>query len=185
MPADYAGTEETHIHAFVSGEAGVSVPIVLDTMIMGLYTANPDAAGRPQFIAEQPLRIAGAEAGQRKQLYVYPEADQAYSLRFKYYLLPNYLTGQDQNVYGGAQYGHLYLAAARATYEQEILDKSDGPQEVTFGKLLVQCVLMDARNKAKTIGYNGDRSDGGYDGLRRFTQDPLVTFAGTDPTATT
>jgi hypothetical protein len=119
----------------------------------------PTTTGRPQLCCVEPALRPTAGQGQRFQLRLWPTADAAYTLKFQYYLNPEYLSGAFPYLYGGAQHAETFLAAAKATAELDLDDIADGPQQAEFLRLLEVSKDIDRRNKPQVFGYNRDLSD--------------------------
>ncbi len=143
------------------------------------YATNPTTTGRPVHCCEEPLKGTSSQAGQRFQLRIWPIADQAYTLKFQYKVLPDYLSGAFPYVYGGASHAETFLAACKAVAERDLDDIHDGPQELMFQRLLESSKDEDRSRKPQVYGYNGDRSDRREGYYRRDQHgDVLVTYKG-------
>ncbi len=118
----------------------------------------PTTTGRPVMACLDPLKGTTPTAGQRFQLRFWPIADQSYPLRFRYYLLPDYLSGAFPYVYGGAEHAETVLSAARSVAEK-IIDNAATVEEFEFEKLLAVSKDIDRRKKPQTLGYCRDNSD--------------------------
>ena len=65
-------------------------------------------------MAVRPLKGTTLTAGQRFDLYVFPIADQEYTLNLRYYVLLNDLTTARPYPYGGMTHAETILAGVRA-----------------------------------------------------------------------
>lgn len=166
LPDDYHGIE---------GRISVSSPATLvyrPVSIVGLgliqeqYNRLPTTTGWPTMAAIQPLKGTTGSKGQRFQLWVYPIADQQYSLQFQYWLSVDDLDTNRPYPYGGAQHSETIIAACLAAAEV-LQDDMAGPQTQRFQQLLMGSIAVDRRNKPQLQGYCGDHSDRGHNGWDR------------------
>lgn len=142
---------------------------------------NPSYTGWPRLGCLDPIKGTTATAGQRFQLRFYPTADADYTLRLRYNLNPDFLSGAFPYAYGGPQHAECLLAACKASAEIDGDDVLNGPQFVEFMRLLAISKELDQRQKAQSLGYNGDRSDAlfGWADWRHDVQaGARVTFNG-------
>lgn len=158
LPDDFGGFEGD---ITVLSTTGCYWPIRLtnEGLLRAEYAKTPSVTGRPRMGAELPLKGTTLLGGQRKELMLFPTADQDYTLQAAYYLLPDALDGTRPYIYGGMQHTETVLASAKAAAELH-LDDMKGPQWQNFTERLASSISIDQRNKAALIGYNGDRSDG-------------------------
>lgn len=142
----------------------------------------PDTTGQPQILCLEPLKGTATDAGQRSQLRVWPTADQAYTLRFQYYIHPNALSDNRPYTYGGMAHAELFIESCLAVAEQR-LDDAMGIHTQKFMERLAASMSLDRRNKPQLTGYNGDRSDGLSLDRRRNMHGwgPTITFNGIEP----
>lgn len=143
------------------------------------HSEQPDATGRPVCLCEEPLKSTGMRE-QRRQLKVWPIADQDYALTLQYNLNPTYLSGEFPFAYGGQQHAETILSACKAYAEMDLDNLKDGPQQKEFMRLLAVSAEVDSRNKPQLLGLNLDRSDWMDDG-RNARLFETVTIAGLTP----
>lgn len=159
MPDDYGGIEG---RITVSDSDNASFPWALDVvgeqMVREQYAMYPTRTGRPMLAAEVPLKGTSLERGQRKELRVFPAADQDYTLTFTYYLLPGTLTAIRPYPYGGAQHSDTITEACLAAAELK-KDNLQGVHAAKFMERLKASIAADRKNKPQKIGVNRDRSD--------------------------
>lgn len=180
LPDDFGGLEgQITIH----GDNNHFYPVSIsgEGVIRQLYSGFPDATGRPQYAAARPKRMPTGETGQRQELYIYPTADDDYTLNVPYYLLPNALDGTREYAYGGMAHAETILESCLAIAEQRLDDKV-GIHTGKFMERLAASINHDRRNKQQAFGYNRDCSDERATGVYpRFWQDQTVTLAGQAP----
>ena len=180
LPDDFGGFE-----GCLTCSPGVSTtvpwPIRLhnEAAIREAFAKSPTATGPPVMCAINPLKGTTKFSGQREQLMFYPIADQDYQVQFQYYILPDYLTGTNPYVYGGASHVETVLESCLAIAEQRIDDIAGG-HTGKFMERLAASIGMDRKNKAEVFGYNGDRSDqkNFSFGKRSWMSFPLYTYNG-------
>lgn len=179
LPDDFGGFEgELTLQA--SDRVYCSVAITNEGVIDAYYAENADTTGQPRMAAVRPLRGTGSSRGQRFDLYVWPAADQAYTLRFQYYLVPDALTGTRPYAYGGAEHAETILESCLAIAEER-LDDARAVHAMKFRERLAASISLDRRKKAQHLGYNGDGSDNPWRVRRRDRRgDVVVTFDGSE-----
>lgn len=134
------------------------VPIVGEGMIRQQYAKLPEATGRPALAAVRPKKGTGAERGQRFELFLFPQADEDYTLTFAMYLVGEALTGERPYAYGGGAHAETILESCLAIAEQR-LDDAIGVKTAKFMERLAASIALDRRVKPQHLGYNGDGSD--------------------------
>lgn len=119
---------------------------------------SPDATGRPQACCVEPVKGTTGTQGNRFRLRFWPEADAAYTLRFRYYVHPDYLSGAFPFAYGGPQHAETILESCLAVAEK-ILDDAATVHAGEFAQRLEVSKELDRRMKPQHLGYNRDLSD--------------------------
>lgn len=158
LPDDFGGIEGRITVSTTSSSIPDDVPLLNEGLLNKWYSQTPDATGRPKAAALQPVKGTHPQHGQRWNLFVFPEADAAYTLEFAYYLLPNCLTGDWPYAYGGASHAETLLESCLAIAEQR-LDDSMSVHSAKFQERLRASIAQDRKHKPQTQGYNGDASD--------------------------
>lgn len=155
-------------------------PVPLTGFVRQKVFDSPETTGQPQYAVDEPLAQSSGQRGQRRQLVVWPLADQDYTLQFRYSLHPNALTDDRPYAYGGPAHGETIKEACLFAAEKDVDGVSEGPHSQDFRRCLLASMAFDARNKPRVIGYNGDDSHAsrGWHG-RRDRDAPGVTFDGT------
>lgn len=182
LPDDFGGIEGV-LRLFDSGRPSFAVRVVPEAFVRRKFEELPDATGQPQYACVQPKKGTTTTRGQRFQLFVWPIADQDYTIQLQYYLLPDALSGTFPYAYGGAMHAETILAAVKAAAEQH-QNGERGIEHDYFVERLRASVSLDRRNKAQVFGYNGDT---GYNraGLagrsRHWLQNDPITFDGVEP----
>lgn len=180
LPDDFGGIEGS-VHFVNSGRQNCVCPVTNEQRIMRMYAEAPSVTGQPQYCAVRTPSTTSATKGQRSNLYVYPLADEDYTLEFEMYLNPNALSASFPYALGGTTHIETIRAAVKAAAERDINNIQNGPQYAHFLERLRASVSLDRRCKAQTIGYNGDP---GYNrsryGDRSNIQVP-ITYDGVSP----
>lgn len=146
------------------------------------FALAPDTTGAPICACVEPIKGTSLTDSQRWRVYVYPAADQDYTLQFPMTINPDYLSGAKPYAYGGPQHAETLLAACRATAELDFNNVAQGPQFVEFMRLLQASKDIDGRQKPTVLGYNRDMSTrrrGRYWDRRDLYGLTNVTFNGT------
>lgn len=178
LPDDFGGVEGQIVVGLATGIQWWPVDFGGVGQVYQKYAQLPTTSGRPQFCCIEPIKGTTATAGQRFQLRFWPIADNGYTLKFQYYINPDYLSGAFPYAYGGAQHAETLLESCLALAEK-ILDNEAKLHEGEFNKRLAISQQIDRRNKPQHLGYNGDWSDtknrnSGYRGLNPITVGGVV-----------
>lgn len=158
LPDDFGGFEGEIYLLASSGQSFDTVDVVPIGTIYAMQSQVPTRTGRPIAACVEPLKSMTGAVGQRQQLRIYPTTDQAYTLQFSYYLLPDNVNNGFPYAYGGAGHAQTILASCLAVAEQR-LDDEQGPKWGDFMNKLAQSVNLDRKSKPQCLGYNGDTSD--------------------------
>lgn len=158
LPDDFGGVEG---RITVSPEdSQVFSPISLhnEGYVREQYSAFPSMTGRPSVAAVRPLKGTTKTQGQRHELYVFPEADDDYTLNVSYYVNPGYLDAAFPYHMGGAQHAETVLESCLAIAEQR-KDDQMAVHTMKFQERLRASIAADRKLKSQLLGYNRDRSD--------------------------
>jgi hypothetical protein len=161
MPDDFGGFEGQLNLAPINQQTWWPIKLYNEGMLNEAYARLPTLSSRPQMAAVQWKKGSTATAGQRANLFFYPIPDQNYTLLFQYYTNPDYLTGAFPYPLGGAQHAETIKEACLAAAE-ELFDDMGGVHAQRFQARLQAAIAMDQKNKAISLGYNRDDSDGWY-----------------------
>lgn len=126
----------------------------------------PSMTGRPQFAAVDMVKGTSANMATKSILRVFPTADQEYTLRVRYTILPNALTKAQPFAYGSAAHAETIKAACKAAYELAFDGGMMNPPSPEFGKfqtMLAQSIEIDRQRKPRAFGLNLDGSDNQQD----------------------
>lgn len=178
LPDDFGGLEGSLAVADSLATPFQPLRVVNSGMIEQLYAADPTGTGRPKFASMRLKKGPGHEEGQRSEIYLYPIADQAYTLRMQYYILPNKLDGTHKYAYGGSAMTELVLESCMAIKEERYDNVMNGPHTNAYNQQLQRAIRMDSRSKAQYYGENTDGSDDLYP--KKFLEFPPFTINGVD-----
>jgi hypothetical protein len=160
LPDDYGGWDGT---ISVKTASTVSQPWRVEwsnaPRIRDMYSVTPLMNGPPMYVAVESLKGTTLNAGQRSQLIVFPQADQAYTLQGTYFVNPDYLTGAFPYALGGPEHIETILESCLAVMEER-LDDMSGAHAAAFNRRLAASIGMDRKKKPIKYGENRDRSDG-------------------------
>jgi hypothetical protein len=165
MPFDFGGFEGPITVTVADGTVPGPVPLVGEGAIRQQYAVNPDTTGMPQAACLQPIKGVGVNQSSRQQLYVWPEADDDYTLKFAYYLLPDALSGAKPYSYGGQTHVETVLASCLAAAEF-YKDNAMGVCHARYLDRLAASVSFDRDMQPQHMGYNGDGCN--YSGSHLF-----------------
>lgn len=178
LPAGCGGIEGKVTVTTTSTESWLAAPVVGEGQIRQRYAENPTATGAPQMVALVPLKDM-TRSGQEFELYIWPQADQEYTLSFRQQILGNVLSDQFPYAYGGPEHAETILESCLAIFEQRY-DDNAGIHTQKYTERLRASMAMDRQKKPELMPHNGDRSDGILWPGRRWMQDPVVTFSGVE-----
>lgn len=181
LPDDFGGLEGD-VRVIESGRYTTGLKQTNESFIASLHSSAPDVTGYPMWCAVRQNSLTTQTKGQRASLYLYPAADEEYTLELQYYILPDALSTSFPYALGGATHAETLKAACKAAAEL-YKDNERGPMWAIFIDRMRASVSLDRRNKAQTSGYN---SDPGYNRTRHNWYrgrnfDRTITFNGSDP----
>lgn len=157
LPDDFNGFSDRFLFVSTADEYGRKVPLAWG--VRRKLAAAPERTGHPECAEVEVVRGTTPTEGTRYRLLVYPQADQAYTLRGRYSLSPHALSGARPHVYGGVAHHQTVLESCLAVAEQR-RDDVIGIHTALFKDRLRASIAQDRRMKPKDLGYNADRSDG-------------------------
>lgn len=159
LPDDFGGIEGSIAVSSSDSQVFRPLEVINPGLIEQKYSQSPDRTGRPEFAAVRQVKGTTTERSSRQDLYVFPEADAAYTLKFRYYLTGNALSDDNPYAYGGAEHSETLLAAALAVKEERYDRIPNGPDMIAFMRLLNVSVARDNKKKSQYFGINRDTSD--------------------------
>lgn len=177
LPDDFGGLDGDIV---VLQSSGIHQPIrvVGEGYLRKCYSQSPDQTGSPIAAAMSWRKGTTGQRSQRCDLLIFPEADAAYTLQFKYTILPDALTDDRPYAYGGAAHADTIRASCIAAAELG-QDEVIGVRHENFLRRLAMSISIDRKFKPVVHGYNGDDSDGAWmrgDGRVGY---PAATYDGT------
>lgn len=186
LPDDLGGVEGQIVLSSPSNTSWYPISFVPVGAVTQKQAELPNTTGRPVMACQESLKGTTGDASNRFQLRFWPAADQDYTLKFQYYVHPDYLSGAFPYAYGGPQHAECLLEACLAVAERvkDDVDPRGGasPHQVAFERLLSISKDIDRRNKPQTFGYNADRSDKLHrETWRHWNGQSVVTVDGVSP----
>lgn len=176
LPDDFGGFDgEVLSYAGEESSQGCPVQVWGEGAVAQAHAENRTQTGRPLMAAIRWKKGTTRTQGQRASLYLFPTSDQAYTLRFAYYILADALTGERPYAYGGMAHAETIRAACKMAAE-ESLDDTMGVWAAKFRERLAASISLDRRNKPQYLGYNADRSDAKH--YRPRQREATVTYNG-------
>lgn len=158
LPDDFGGVLGRVIPATAGVGAVFPIPYVGEGQMYQLETLNSSATGRPLYALVEQIKGTTPTHGTRSRLRFYPTADQEYTAKIWYTILPDALTDARPYVLGGSQHAETFKAAVRAAYEQDF-DGMMGSETAKFTERLKASIAMDRKMKPTALGRNRDSSD--------------------------
>lgn len=178
LPDDFMGMQG-EVTLVDSGRISRPIKQSNEQYINDQFANFPDRTGQPEVCAIRWGMAMGVYKSQRANLYIYPKADQDYTIRLQYFLQPDTLSTSFPYAYGGTTHAETIKAACKAIAERDENNVQDGPQYAYFVERMRASVSLDRHNKAQSMGYNGDR---GYNrqrlrsGFGHWLQNNPVTY---------
>lgn len=183
LPDDFGGFEGRLTIQSTSSESFHPFDLVSVNCVDEAYSASPDQTGRPLMACLEPIKGTTAIRGQRQQIRVFPEADQAYPLKFQYYLIDGALTDDRPYPYGGAAHAETILAACLAAAEW-LQEGVAGVMGMKFRERLAASINHDRKYKPQTFGIMRDGSDSmEYPRRSQLRWQTAITFDGVTPSS--
>lgn len=172
LPWDFSFPIDNEI--YFADNVGRCLSIVDDAVILKKRQDENNTTGRPILCAIVVTGKPGGLTGQKAKMIFWPEADDDYSIRFRYAVLPDALSASRPVPYGGAAHAQTLLEACLAASEK--LDGTPGPHTQLYQTALEASKIHDRRLKPRNLGYNGDRTNRR---TRPWNSDPVVTYVPT------
>lgn len=160
-------------------EAFAPVRLVSDSFLREKFRIDNSISTFPIYASIVPQTTTGT-TGQRKQIEFYPIPDDAYTLSYTYFILPQALTESNPYPYGGMVHAETIKESCLAIAEAE--DDREGDSSIhqqKFIRALQASIKLDSTNNKPTFyGYHGDRrSSFRHRGFVRSASS-LVSFDG-------
>lgn len=123
-------------------------------------SSTQNATGQPQIISIRAKKNMGTGKMQVCEIFMFPETDQEYTLKFPYFATPNYLLDVTQPfAYGGVEHHETIMECCLAVAEIR-RDNMIGVHAAESERLLKRSMDIDRRKNPTNLGQNSDRSDG-------------------------
>jgi hypothetical protein len=148
---------------FETDDGYTPIELVGEGEIRALH--QTDSTGQPLKATVRPKASTGA-AGQRFELYVWPEPSSNYTMHFRYHAIPNALSDSYPYPLGGAQHSETILAVCLWVASERINDDVESRREYALERLNAS-ISRDKRQGPRNYGYNADLVGGCYS---RFTE---------------
>lgn len=178
LPDDFGGLDGDIVVLQTSG-THQPIRVVGEGYLRKCYGQSPDQTGSPMAAALSWRKGTTGVRSQRCDLLVFPEADAAYTLQFRYTILPDALTDDRPYAYGGAAHADTIRASCIAAAELG-QDEVMGVRYENFMRRLAMSISIDRKFKPVVHGYNGDDSDGEMDRSGRRSGYPTATYQGVE-----
>lgn len=161
MADDFGGIIGRVIPANPNGNGAIfPIPVVGQGDIEAAEAMNPGAAGRPLMVCQMATKKTSKERSNQNFLKFFPSADQSYSLKLWYFILPEMISDDLPYPYGGAAHAELFKVACTAAYSAMYDDPGTAQAEhAKFLQRLKASIEADRKMKPSEIGRNRDSSD--------------------------
>lgn len=177
MPDDFGGLEGNIIIS-QDGSGYGTVKLKNTEVIERFHNASPTLEGPPTVAALYARKAPADDKDQKFRLRFFPLADEEYTIRFQYYVNPDFFDGTNERAYGGPAHVETILASIMAIKEERYDNMMNGPMSQKFMQLLQASFVIDARFKEQFVGENADNSDEMLPRVRNF---PTLLINGVDP----
>lgn len=130
---------------------GQVMQIVNDGIVLIMRQNANGTTGKPSHGAIVTESKPGTLLGQRSKIIFWPEADQAYTVKVRYQILPDALKAASPMPYGGAVHAGTILQACLAASER--LDGNPmGPHNQAYAQMIETAKATDRRLKPRVLG---------------------------------
>jgi hypothetical protein len=164
MPDDFGGLNG--VLTYPDWTASKPVIVSSESDIRTVRQIRPQT-GKPTHAAIRPKASDGATE-QVFEMIVWPTPDTDIELAYRYYVLPNTLSGENPYPYGGAAHSETILESCLSIAEQRLNDQKAIHWEKFLQRLAASIQIDTKTTGADFLGYNADRSDGGHVKRDRF-----------------
>lgn len=156
---DFAAIEGTIAYMPDANEARLPLVNIGENRMRELRQTG-DQTGEPRYWCVRPRPKALATDGSRSDLMIWPAADEAYRVRYRYTLHPDALSGASDYHYGGVAHAETIRAAVLSAWEIDLEGLEGGPFTNLFAERLAWSVQHDAQqHAAASLGFLVDPSD--------------------------
>lgn len=171
LPSDFGGFDGTMVV-----ESTNSYPPLRKTdypKILQWRGVNSTLTGVPCYFADAPKNQAGV-SDQGWEVWLHPNPDQSYTLRYPYRVNPRKLSATQPYPYGGPEHAETIIQSCLAVAEKR-LDGLTADHHAEFLAQLAHSISQDAARKPGLFGYNGN----GRNSIRRRDQSVIqATYRG-------
>lgn len=175
LPDDFGGMACRYM-TFDENEIGPRIDFIGEGQLRTMRQGD-ESTGQPQYAAVRPKSSTGT-TGQRWEVLLYPIPDAAYTVYYRYRILPDNLSS-GLYAYGGASHTQTIIQSCIAMAELR-LDGVKGNQWEQFLALLESSIEQDLQvGRKEKFGYNGDDDADHYQ--RHYAGNYVVTLNGSDP----
>lgn len=160
LPDDFAGFDEEKVTVTLAGSSNI-YRVIRPTnheAIRIAYSQFPTDTGQPIMVATQFVEGTRHDGSNRQQLWVYPAADQDYTLSFPCYLRPLPMSADQPFPYGGPELSELFLESMLAVAEIR-RDDMIGIHNAQYQDMLAAAISNDRIKRPQHLGRYTDRSD--------------------------
>jgi len=165
LPDNFGGIEGPMTFARTETDTklfNARIKIVNEGMIRARWNSDPLLTGTPEIAAVRPYKTqtSGTTDGQRFEVVFWPEPDAAYTIDYKYLILPPEVTVTASFPLGGMLHGETIIASCLAVAEDYAQDDKSNHRRERYHEALKRSIMMDSQmNRSEGLGYNSDRSD--------------------------
>jgi hypothetical protein len=157
LPDDFGGIDGPLTYA-TADACNIEIPIVPEVRLR-MLRQNNTTTGYPSYAATRMINTFTGASGLRWELLLFPTPNAAYTLSFRYKVLPGELSDALPYPYGGAAHSETILEACLSVAEQRMDDEA-GLHTQLFAERLAASIAQDQRNlMPEFFGYNRDGSD--------------------------
>jgi hypothetical protein len=135
-----------------SADTGYAPIVICSENVIRKYLSQDDSSSRPLYAAIRPkTHSASRTQGQRFEILFYPTPDDAYTLSYRYRVLPDALSASNIYPWGGETHSETILASCLAVAELQ-KDRVKGVMYEEFRQQLLASVEADRKQAPDTLG---------------------------------
>ncbi len=161
IPESYAGLDGgTEISVLDSSDNRIAKLMPIHWGTVQARFGSGTSTGSPLLISQRPVKNVPPGTTQRSEFYIWPEADQDYTLTFPAFYTPDYLLdAKFPYALGGIEHHETILEICLSVVELR-RDNMRGVHNQEAEIMLRKSIAMDMRKQPIKLGVNRDRSDG-------------------------
>lgn len=178
LPADFGGLQGDISYRRGQTNFRTVIRSRSDELVRRLSNELLASPGAPSYYATRPKTFSGGASNQQRWELVFDcPTDAAYTLQYRYSIVPEAIDPTNAYPYGGAQHAETIKEAVLAAAELMLKDDNDGPHRRRFLELLAASIAKDRiEHTPDSLGV--DYGDPRMYGPQTFQRSVITTVNG-------